>query len=161
MTTSNLGRLGGTFALLYGSHPIADLWVQTNWQAATKGGQGADARRACATHVATLTATHALALTAGALATGERLPLRRVAAGLAVNAATHYVIDRRKPLRRLAELLAATGKPEFHDLGMPRDGHDDNPCLGTGAYALDQALHSACLAAVAGYIARPVKGGAA
>lgn len=151
--TSNLGRLGGVFALLYGSHPLADYWVQTNHQAQAKGGDGWAGRRACAAHVATLTATHAIALTAGAAATGEHLPACRVAAGLAFNAITHYIIDRRQPLRRLAGLLAFTGKPAFHDMGMPRDGHDDNLCLGTGAMALDQALHVACLAVTAGYIA--------
>ncbi|MER7268917.1 hypothetical protein ABT344_11500 [Micromonospora carbonacea] len=26
-------------------------------------------------------------------------------------------------------------------LGTPRPGHDDNPSLGTGAYALDQSWH--------------------
>jgi hypothetical protein len=162
MTTNdpptNLGRLGGIFALLYGSHPLADYWVQTNHQAATKGGDGWAARRACAAHVATLTATHALALAAGTLATGERIPIRRAGGGLAFNAATHYVIDRRQPMRRLTEVLASIGKPDFHDVGKPRPGRDDNPCLGTGAHVLDQALHIACLAVTAGWIARPERG---
>jgi hypothetical protein len=150
-----IGRLGGVFALLYASHPLADFWVQTNHQAAAKGGHGRDAQRACAAHVATLTATHALTLTAGSLAAGERLPAGRTAAGLAFIAVTHYAIDRRWTLRRLTEWLAFTGKPAFHDMGMPRDGHDDNACLGTGAHALDQALHIFCLAVAAGIIARP------
>jgi hypothetical protein len=37
------------------------------------------------------------------------------------------------------------GKGEFWHLGAPRPGHDDNPCLGTGAYALDQSWHIAWL----------------
>jgi hypothetical protein len=44
----------------------------------------------------------------------------------------------------LAEWLGATivpGKGEFYRLGAPRRGRDDNPTLGTGAYALDQAWH--------------------
>ena len=34
-----------------------------------------------------------------------------------------------------------TGKADFYRLGAPRDGRDDNPSLGTGAYALDQSWH--------------------
>ena len=43
-------------------------------------------------------------------------------------AATHYLIDRRWPVKRLAD---ATGKSTFYGLGGP---------LG-GAYRLDQAAH--------------------
>lgn len=148
-----LARLGGVAALLYASHPAADLWVQTNTMAARKGGPGWPARRACAAHVATLTATHALALGLGAAAVGERLEPRRVVTGLAFNAVTHYIVDRREPMRRLAGLLAWTGKDEFHEFGKPRPGRDDNPCLGTGAFVLDQALHHLCLGVAACLIA--------
>ena len=34
-------------------------------------------------------------------------------------------------------------------LGAPRPGHDDNPSLGTGAYALDAAWHHGWEAAAA------------
>jgi hypothetical protein len=34
-----------------------------------------------------------------------------------------------------------TGKGEFYRLGAPRAGRDDNPHIGTGAYALDQSFH--------------------
>ena len=34
-------------------------------------------------------------------------------------------------------------------LGAPRQGHDDAPHLGTGAYALDQSWHAAWLFAAA------------
>lgn len=148
-----LARLGGVAALLCASHPVADFWVQTDRQAVCKGGPGWPGQRACAAHVVTLTATHALALGLGAAAVGERLDPRRVAAGLAFNAATHYVIDRREPMRRLAGLLAFSGKDRFHDVGKPRDGHDDNPCLGTGSLVLDQALHHLCLGITACVIA--------
>lgn len=49
-------------------------------------------------------------------------------AALALSAGTHYLIDRRWPVRRAAE---ATGKGAFYELGGP---------LG-GAYLLDQATH--------------------
>jgi hypothetical protein len=32
-------------------------------------------------------------------------------------------------------------KAEFYRLGAPREGREDNPSLGTGAYALDQSFH--------------------
>jgi len=55
-----------------------------------------------------------------------------------VSAVTHYVADRRTPLRWLAE---HTGSRGFWTMGAPRPGHDDNPQLYTGAYSLDQSWH--------------------
>lgn len=123
----SISRIGGVYALLHAGHTAADYWVQTGHQAVTKGGTGWEARRACAAHVATLTATQAAFLALGAFSSGERLPIRRVAAGLAVNAASHYVADRREPLRLLAERLAWMGKDDYY-----RNG---------GAPHLDQAWH--------------------
>lgn len=142
---SAFGRIGGVYALLHAAHDVADHWVQRHDDALGKGGDGWPARRACATHVATLTATQAVALTVGSLAAGERLDLRRVTAGLAVNAASHYWADRRSTLALLAD---ATGKGEFYKFG---DGFAA-PC-GTGAYALDQAWHHGWLAIAAVIIA--------
>lgn len=141
----SLARLGGVYALLHASHEFADHVVQTHRQALTKGADTDDGRRACAAHVATLTATQGLAVIIGARIAGERLSPRRVAAGLAVNAASHYWADRRSTLARLAEKV---GKGEFYRLG---DGKAA-PC-GTGAYALDQAWHTAWLAVTALIIA--------
>ncbi|MEV0404982.1 hypothetical protein [Actinoallomurus sp. NPDC050550] len=65
--------------------------------------------------------------------------------GQVISAVTHYWADRRSTLRGLAEKL---GKTAFYRLGAPRTGtdkdgkeRDDNPSLGTGAYALDQSWH--------------------
>jgi len=143
----SLARLGGVFALLHGGHAAGDYWVQTGTCAAAKGGDGWEGRKACAIHVTTLTATQALVLAAGAWVVGERLPARSVAVGLAVNAVSHYFADRRTPLRRLAERL---GKGEFYHFGKD---HDHAPCLGNGAYALDQAWHIAWLTVAAAIIA--------
>lgn len=147
---SSLGRLGGVYALLHASHHLGDYWVQQHEWADTKGNPGWDGRLACGLHVATLTATQALTLTAGARAAGERLPARRIVAGLAVNAISHYWADRRTPLRRLAHRVR---KGDLYALGAPRDGYDDNRCLGSGAHALDQAWHLAWLAVAAAIIA--------
>ncbi len=88
--------------------------------------------------------------------TGAPVHLLAAVAGLAVNAASHYAADRRRPLLSLAEWLGATaipGKEEFWHLGAPRPGHDDNPTLGTGAYALDQSWHIGWLFIAALFIA--------
>jgi hypothetical protein len=138
MTTTPAARFAAVFAALYAAHQVADHWVQTSTQATSKGEPGWRGRLACARHVAGYTATAALALAATERRTRLGLAPGRAATALAVSAVTHYVIDRRTPLRRLAELI---GSAEFHDLGACRPGRDDNPTLGTGAYALDQSAH--------------------
>ncbi|MGW4802945.1 hypothetical protein [Kitasatospora sp. NPDC004272] len=106
-------RFAATAILLRAAADIADHWVQSDHQAATKGqhdhveGQSSAAgRRACAAHVASYGATQAAALLAGSKLLGLNLRPGRVAAALALSMATHYVADRRLPLKRLAD---ATG----------------------------------------------------
>jgi hypothetical protein len=132
--------LAVSFAALYAAHQFGDHWGQTPTQALTKGGRGWVARAACARHVLVLTGTKVAALLAAFVVTG--LPMRPLwwTAGLGVDAVSHYWADRRTTLRRLASLFGPR-KVEFFDLGAPRPGHDDNPSLGTGAYALDQSWH--------------------
>lgn len=133
-----------SFAALYAAHSFGDHWAQTNTQALTKGGAGWTARLACARHVAVLALVKLAALGSVFAVTG--LPARPAwwAAALAVDAVSHYVADRRAPLRRIASWFGP-GKLSFFDLGAPRPGRDDNPGLGTGAYALDQSWHVAWL----------------
>lgn len=127
-------------AALFAAHEVGDHWVQTNGQAMCKGGTGWAARAACARHVLALAGVKAVALLATFAVVGLPIRLGWWAAGLGVDAVSHYWADRRTTLRRLAALLGA-GKLAFFDLGAPRPGHDDNPSLGTGAYALDQSWH--------------------
>ncbi|GLZ02429.1 DUF3307 domain-containing protein [Actinoplanes sp. NBRC 103695] len=126
------------FVALYVAHQLADHWIQTQHQADCKGRPGWPGRIACAAHVITYTLTALVALAAVALSLGLPLGPGRVAAGLAVSAVTHYIADRRAPLKRLADLC---GAGRFYALGIPRPGRDDNPSLGTGSYALDQSFH--------------------
>ncbi|MDP9798307.1 hypothetical protein J2S43_006819 [Catenuloplanes nepalensis] len=126
------------FAALYAAHQLADHWVQTQHQADHKGAPGWRGRLACARHVVTYTLTAAAALAAVALTTGAVFDPAGVALGLAVSAVSHYIADRRTPLRVLADAL---GSGRFYRLGIPREGRDDNPSLGTGSYALDQSFH--------------------
>lgn len=93
------------FAALFSAHQVADYWLQTQHQANTKGQPGWAGRFACARHVASYTAAQAGALAAVCAATGARPRAGRVAAALAVSAATHYAADRRAPLRRLADAI--------------------------------------------------------
>lgn len=129
------------FAVLYAAHSVGDHWAQTGGQAAGKGGTGAHTaagRWACTRHVATLTATKAVFLAVAVAVLGLPLTPAAVAAGLAADAGSHWWADRR---HTLAALAARLGKADFYSLGAPRFGRDDNPSLGTGAYALDQSWH--------------------
>lgn len=141
----SLGRFGGVYAALHAGHTVGDYWVQSNRCAQAKGGDGWAARRACATHVATLTATQGVFLAVATVSSGERLNARRALAGLSVNAVSHYVADRRAPLRKLAGRLAWIGKDDFYEMG--------DPPLATGAHALDQAWHVGWCAIAAAIIA--------
>lgn len=125
-----LARFLVASAALTAAHQVADHWIQTDRQACTKGGRGRRAKLACAGHVATYTATQALALVGAAKWLGVPLSARWAAAGLVVSAGTHYFADRRGPLRRLAE---ATGHAPFYAT---------NTGGLNGAYLLDQSFHS-------------------
>ena len=139
------------FAALYAAHQVGDHWLSSERGALHKGLRRRDALaaglhphtgpRACATHVATYTATGAVFLAFTAWRTGLHLDLARTLVALGVSALTHYWTDRRYTLAWLCDRLAFLGKDSFYRLGAPRPGHDDNPTLGTGAYALDQSFH--------------------
>jgi hypothetical protein len=138
------------FAALYTAHHVGDHWLQTHTQAMTKGQPGWTGRLACARHVLTLTFTKAilLAITSTMLDLSVSTPI--VVLALTADAFTHWWIDRRTTLLRLADQLAKVipGKGDFARLG---DGATA-PC-GTGAYALDQSWHILWLFAAALLIA--------
>ena len=108
------------FIALYVGHQVGDNWVQTHWQAVTKGQPGPAGRIACARHVASLAATKLLSLAAAAFVLDIRASWGRVALvflGLAIDAASHYWVDRRTPLGRIA---AAARKLSFYRMGVLR-----------------------------------------
>ncbi|NYH79025.1 hypothetical protein FHR84_002359 [Actinopolyspora biskrensis] len=127
-----------TLPSLLVAHHVADHWVQTSHQAGTKGLPGRSGRSACAAHVAGYTAVTAGFV--GLLWTLFGLPVTPAGfvTGQLVSALTHYWADRRWTLHRLATTV---GRGGFYALGSPREGKDDNPSLGTGAYVLDQSWH--------------------
>lgn len=97
------------FVSFYVGHMAADYWIQTDWQARTKGQPGSIGRVACLRHVATYTATLAIIVVLVSYRIDVDLSAVRMAVALAVLAVTHYVADRRVPLRRLAVLLRHGG----------------------------------------------------
>lgn len=144
--TARAVRFAATFAALYAAHHVGDYWVQGNEVAARKGDAGGPGRRACAHHVATYTATCAATVMAVDRAVGlpTRWPVTLLAQG--VNAATHYLADRRErgPMMWLARRL---GKAGYIERG--------------GAAHLDQAWHVASLAVTALIVAVGSEPGAA
>ncbi|MEU8362291.1 DUF3307 domain-containing protein [Nonomuraea sp. NPDC048882] len=141
-TLVKLAVFAAVFCTLYAAHTFGDHWVQTHHQACGKSAPGWAGRVWCARHVISLTITKLVALLALAVVTGLDLHPAWMAAGLAVDAVSHYWADRRTTLAKLAERL---GKQDFYRMGQPREGTDDQPHLGTGAYALDQSWHVAWL----------------
>jgi hypothetical protein len=121
-----VAAVAAVFGALYAAHQVGDHWVQTQHQADHKDLPGWPGRLACLEHVATYTATAVVALAGLAVVTGWRADLLPLAAGLAVSAVTHYIADRRAPLRRLADQL---GK---NPVWLTQHG---------GLYQLDQSWH--------------------
>lgn len=126
------------FVALYVAHSVGDHWVQTSCQSARKGRPGWVGRLAGARHVATLTATKLVLLLPVLWLLNLSVSVPGLVLGLGIDAVTHWWADRRSTLAWLAKV---TGKAEFYRLGTPRPDRDDNPHIGTGAYALDQSFH--------------------
>lgn len=125
---SKASKAALAYAALRTAAAVADHWGQTEHQAMHKADAGLSGHRAMAGHVATYAGAQAAALVAANRALGAGLRPGRIAAAVAVSAATHWFIDRRWPVRRLAD---AMGKSGFHQMGGP---------LG-GSYILDQSAH--------------------
>ena len=115
------------FVALFVAHQIADHWVQTDKQACGKGAPGWRGRYQCAMHVGTYSLTAAIVLAVTEWSLGLHLDGPRVLLALTVSAVSHYIADRRTPLRWLADRI----KLGFWDNG--------------GAYQLDQSYHYAWL----------------
>jgi len=125
---STAGNAAAAYAALRTAAHVADHWFQTSHQAAHKADEGAAGHRVMAGHIASYAGAQAVALVVANGLLGMKLKPGRIAAAVAVSAATHWFIDRRWPVRKLAEAMGHQG---FHGLGGP---------LG-GAYILDQSAH--------------------
>jgi len=137
MTPENVGTL---FAALYASHHVADHWIQTSRQACGKGDEGWRGRRACAGHIA----GHMFVSVACLLSlniVNIHLTVNVMAIGLGIIAVTHYWIDRRAPLYRLAALLGHAGFITGCTVVRKSGDTPSETGPGTGLYALDQSFH--------------------
>ncbi|MFF7457919.1 hypothetical protein [Kitasatospora sp. NPDC008115] len=133
---SRAARFAAVYALMRAAADVADHWIQTDHQAATKAQHddspeqsGAAGRRACAAHVASYTATQAAVLLIGNHTLGLGLRSSRITTALALSAASHYAADRRRLLYRLARATKGGRFVDLADRGM------------NGAYLMDQAWH--------------------
>lgn len=137
-----------TFICLYAAHHVGDQWIQTNWQATTKGKTGKErwsGRLACGLHVATYTATGAAFLAVPVLLLGLALNTPLVLAGFAISAITHYIADRRAPLINLAKRLRRDRYIAYATVVRRPDEPEEGTGPGTGLYHLDQSWHFAWL----------------
>ncbi|EDY43950.1 hypothetical protein [Streptomyces sp. SPB074] len=82
------------YAALTAAHEVGDYLIQRDADAKAKGQHGPAGAAACARHVASYTATQALALYAADRYLRLGLTWRRAAAGLTLSAITHYAADR-------------------------------------------------------------------
>ncbi|MET9819605.1 hypothetical protein [Streptomyces sp. NPDC006355] len=145
MTSSPAATYATAYAVLTAAHEAGDYLIQRDTDARDKGNHGPAGRAACARHVASYTATQALALLAADRGLRLGLNWKRAAAGLALSAATHYLADRcathwpedgpHAPL--LVRAAHAAGKGTW----LQRD-----PAAGA---LLDQAWHKTCIALAA------------
>ncbi|WP_331756679.1 hypothetical protein [Streptomyces decoyicus] len=144
-------QFSAAYAALTAAHEVADHIVQVDRDAVAKGRHGAEGRTACLRHVASYTATQALALAAADRGLGLRLNWRYATAGLLVSAATHYGADRsggrwaedpdKQPTTRMVRAARATG----HSGWLERDPN--------AGYRIDQAWHKGWIAIAAGVVA--------
>lgn len=142
-----VAMFGAVQATFSDVHPFADLIVQRNGDAVAKGSRGAAGRKACARHVASYSVAQLAAAAAVTRACGWRVPAVALLAGTAVNAVTHYAIDRRQPLIRFLRSRVG-GKAGFldHATVTRRIGADGQAVVdasgpGTAMYECDQAMH--------------------
>ncbi|MBO3742558.1 transcriptional regulator [Actinoplanes flavus] len=146
------------FGVMLAGHYIGDHWAQTSGQAYGKGLDAAGcvrstAMRHCAGHVASWTLTTTVFLLGAAW--WLKLPLEPgwLAAGVGLNAVTHFIADLRTPLIRLGRLLGRGGY--IDQVGVVRPAGHTNSGPGTGLFELDQAWHIGWLAVSALIIAGP------
>lgn len=131
-------------------HPYCDQVLQDGRDSCEKGLPGAAGRRACARHVASYSIGQLTVAAAVTGALGARKSWPALLAGTAINAVTHYVIDRREPLKKFllsdrarTLRLVGGGKADYlaHATAQRRPGVIDQCGPGTALTECDQAMH--------------------
>ncbi len=121
-------------ATLYAAHQVADhVFGQTDRQAAGKAGDGWAGWRHNLCHVAAYHAVAAVMVAVAVVVLDVPVTATGAAAGLAVSAVSHAVLDRRWPVRWLLEHTGSTPFSRLAGGGL------------NGMYLADQALHYGCL----------------
>lgn len=112
---------------------------RASWRTMTASELG---RRCAAHHVLTYTLGQAAASAGVRRVLGLRVPWRELLAGTAINALTHYVIDRREPLNWFLRSRFVGKRTYLEDSTVQRKpGAVDDSGPGTGLYECDQAVH--------------------
>ena len=157
------GALAATFDLL---HDALDQWVQTDFQAGCKdyhgpepvdgertelrrGGRnalrtrsaGALGRQAATHHVAIYTTGQITGAVVVTRAMGMSTPWRALAAGALVNATTHWIIDRRRPLLAAARLAGKSGYLNAATVVRRPGQEPETTGPGTALFELDRSAH--------------------
>lgn len=117
----NAGEFAAVVVTLYAAHHVGDYWVQTHYQAQTKGKAGSEGRAACAGHVLTYIITQWWMLVAAVLLLDIDISGRGMVAALVVSGVTHYLADRREHGLMFWLARRLPGKAAFLRLGVPRD----------------------------------------
>lgn len=142
-------RFATAYAALMGGHEVGDYLVQTDAQAGAKGAHSHEGRVACASHVASYTATQGAALAVLNRRLGLGITPGRALAGLAVSGVTHYLVDRCAGQWADTSPEAPAIVRAAHKIGkegwLTRDP-------GAGAL-IDQAIHKGCILVAAAVIA--------
>lgn len=137
-----LALYGALLATFAETHSFCDQIVQDSAAARDKDKPGWTGHKACARHVATYTAGQTVTAAAVTTALGYRLPVRAWAAGAAINAVMHYVIDRREPFKEfLRHPLVGQGNYLGHATVQRRTGVVEESGPGTGLFEMDEATH--------------------
>ena len=110
------------------AHEVGDRWVQTEYQAVTKGHAGHAGRVACVAHVVTYTVVTAVVVAVLWWVLGLAVSPVGFLVGQAVSAVSHYWIDRRSTLAWLIDRFLRWKRPYYYDVPG-------------GAEQLDQAAH--------------------
>ncbi|MFD8516566.1 hypothetical protein ACFV27_37180 [Streptomyces antimycoticus] len=146
---SRAARTAAVLGIVDHVHTWADYWGQRDKDAQAKGLPGREGRTACARHVASHTAHLGVALLTANQLLDLNIKPKRLAAGLAIAAGTHYLADRSgghwKDTEPSTFLVRAA-----HRLGK-QGWIQNDPTAGPH---LDQAWHRAWHLLVATIIAR-------
>lgn len=145
---SRAASFAAVYALLHAAHQAGDFLAQTDPQALRKPCAAdrdvqcteAESWGALLGHITTYHLVQAAVLAAGNHFLRLGLPPRRIAAGIAVSALTHAVIDRRWPVRLWMDHSGSAG---FRARG--------------GAPQVDQAMHHTALVVAAAAITGPAR----